>query len=486
MKIRSFFALFVLLMMSCREDFINLNPINSGSTDQFYKSANDMVNAVNAVYAVLQSNGIANSYYDFGDLPTDDTYASSNACIGGHCDFDNMAVLPSGSVAAGILSSRWTDAYRGITRANIVLNRISAVSMDETLKKRIIGEAKFLRAFYYFTLVETFGDVPLIVSELQSPSEAVAYGREPVANVYVQIQQDLTEAASVLPTKYAAVDAGRATTGAAKGFLARVLLFEGKFAEAIPLLKDVIDSNVFGLLPKYGDVFSPANGNNGEMLFAIQYVRGGVGEGSPLTFQFTPENSGNDVQVGGGNGSSRPTPDINAAFEPGDLRKAVSLSPGYTSAQGVKIDAPWISKFYDAGLVARGEGSGDYPILRYADVLLMYAECLNETGRPDDGLLFLNMVRQRAGLPIKSGLSQTDMRLAIEQERRVELAFEGLRFFDLVRTNRAASVLNPYFVKYKIQYQGVTLQFKEYQNVFAVPQEQIDINPAKIRQNKGY
>lgn len=486
MKIRPFLALIFLLTMGCREDFINLNPINAGSTDQFYKSANDMINAINAVYAVLQSNGIANSYYDFGDLPTDDAYASSNACVGGHCDFDNLAVLPSGSVAAGILTSRWTDAYRGITRANLVLNRINSVQMDEALKKRIIGETKFLRAFYYFILVETFGEVPLVTSELASPSEATAFGREPVAKVFAQIQQDLTEAVSALPVTYAAADAGRATAGAANGLLGRVLLFQGKFAEALPVLKAIIDSKAYQLLPAYADVFSPTNGNNAEILFAIQYVRGGVGEGNLLTYQFAPENSGNAVQVGGGNGSSRPTPDIEAAFEAGDLRKAVTVSPGYTTAQGVKVDAPWIRKFYDAGLVARGEGSVDYPILRYSDVLLMYAECLNETGNTRDGLTYINIVRQRAGLPAKAGLSQAELRLAIEQERRVELAFEGLRFFDLVRTNRVIPVLNAYFTKYKIQYQGVTLQFQEYQKLFPIPQDQIDANPANMTQNKGY
>lgn len=445
-----------------------------------------MVNAINAVYAVLQSNGIANSYYDFGDLPTDDTYASSNACVAGHCDFDNLAVLPSGSVAAGILTSRWTDAYKGISRANIVLNRINSVQMDESLKKRITGEAKFLRAFYYFTLAETFGDVPLVTKELASPVEASAYGREPLAKIFAQIKQDLTEAAGTLPITYAAADAGRATVGAANGLLGRVLLFQGKFAEAIPVLKAVIDSKTYQLLPTYATVFSPTNGNNAEILFAIQYVRGGVGEGNLLTYQFTPENSGNAVQVGGGNGSSRPTPDIESAFEAGDLRKAVTIDPGYTTAQGVRVDALWIRKFYDAGLVARGEGSIDYPILRYSDVLLMYAECLNETGNITEGLAYMNIVRQRAVLPAKASLSQAELRLAIEQERRVELAFEGLRFFDLVRTNRVIPVLNDYFMKYKIQYQGVILHFQKYQKLFPIPQDQIDVNPTKITQNKGY
>ncbi|MBN8820797.1 MULTISPECIES: RagB/SusD family nutrient uptake outer membrane protein [unclassified Spirosoma] len=486
MKFTPILALLLLLATGCREDFINLNPINAGSTDQFYKSANDMTNAINAVYAVLQSNGIANSYYDFGDLPTDDAYASSNACVAGHCDFDNLAVLPSGSVASGILTSRWTDAYKGIYRANIVLNRITSVQMDETRKGRIIGEAKFLRAFYYFTLVQTFGDVPLVTKELASPSDATTFGREPVAKVYAQIQQDLTEAASALPATYATADAGRATSGAANGLLGRVLLFQGKFSEALPLLKAVIDSKAYQLLPTYEDVFSPTKGNNAEILFSIQYVRGGVGEGNLLTYQFAPENSGNSVQIGGGNGSSRPTPDIEGAFEAGDLRKAITISPGYTTDQGVKVDASWIRKFYDAGLVARGEGSVDYPILRYSDVLLMYAECLNETGNSNDGLTYLNTVRRRAGIPAKIGLSQTELRIAIEQERRVELAFEGLRFFDLIRTNRAIPVLNAYFSKYKIQYQGVTLQFQEYQKVFPIPQDQIDVNPSKITQNRGY
>lgn len=482
---KNLLTLFLVLALSgCNEDFINLNPVASASTAQFYKTGNDFVNAVNATYGVLQS--MYRSQYYFGDIPTDDALAHTGACINGACDFDNFVVNPVESAASSVLSNRWNDAYRGISRSNIILDRIDAVEMNADLKNRLKGEAKFLRALLYFNLVQVFGDVPLILKELKTTEEFYAFGREPSGKIYAQVEQDLKDAATALPRQYAAADAGRATAGAAKGFLGRVLLFQGKHATALPFLKEIIESNTYKLLPAFSDVFRYDNGNNAEILFSVQYSRGGLGEGNNIVTQFAPQGSGNAVIVGGGGTLNQPTSDILNAYEPGDKRKDATIATSYVAANGKPVNIFFVKKFLDPAMTAPQETETDYPVLRYSDVLLMYAECLNETGKTSEALPYLNAVRNRAGLAAREGLSQSVSRLAIEQERRTEFAFEGLRFFDLVRTNRLLPVMNAYFTKNNIKANGQVIEVKEYQKVFPIPQSQIDINSTKISQNQGY
>ena len=475
----------VFVLAGCNEDFINLNPITSASTNQFYKTGNDFVNAINAAYGGLQ--GMYRSQYYFGDLPTDDALAHSGICINGGCDFDNFTVSPAGTAASDVLSNRWNDAYRGIFRSNIILDRIDAVDMEANLKDRLKGEARFLRALYYFNLVKIFGDVPLVIKELKTTEESYAYGRESVEKVYAQIEQDLKEAANTLPKKYPAnTDAGRATSGAAQGLLGRVLLFQGKYAAALPVLEEVIDGGSYKLLPAFADVFRNDNGNNAEIIFAVQYARGGVGEGNNIVTQFAPQGSGNAVIVGGGTTLNQPTADMLNAYEPGDKRKDATIATSYVATNGKTVNIYFVKKYLDPAMTSAQETDTDYPVLRFADVLLMYAECLNETGKPDAALPYLNQVRQRAGLATRQGLAEAEMRLAIEQERRTEFAFEGLRFFDLVRSNRLLPVMNAYFAKNNIKVNGQVIEVREYQKIFPIPQSQIDINPTKITQNKGY
>ena len=481
-----FILLASVLGISCHKDYVELDPISSASSNNFYTSANDFLNAINATYGILQTFAFGTGEFIFGDLPSDDTYAYPGTCVSGHCDFDNYVVLPSATTAANVLNNRWNDLYRGISRANIVLTRIQNITMDNALKNRIIGEAKFLRAYFYFNLVRTFGDVPLSLTEITATADAFTYGREPASKVYAAIEKDLAEAAASLPVTYAAADAGRISNGAAKGMLARVLLYQKKYTDAALLLKGIIDSKTYGLAANYADVFRPDNGNNKEILFAVQYSKGGIGEGTPRYLAFAPINSGNSVQLGGGVSVNQPTPDIEAAFEPGDTRKDVSMANGYISANGAFVVNSYIKKYIDKTMTAVNEASTDMPVLRYADILLMYAECLNEAGQPGAALPYLGEVRNRAGLVNKIISTQDEMRLAIEQERRVELCFEGLRFFDLVRTGRLLPVMNSYFQKYNIINNGILVQVKDYQKVFPVPQSQIDINPAKIIQNQGY
>lgn len=479
-------ALVLVSSVACKESFIQLDPIVNGSTSTFYKTASDLTLAVNAAYGTLQSNGMYNTEFLYGDVTTDISFAPGSSCVGGACDFDRFQMRATGSAASTTINNRWNDAYRGISRCNTILEKIADVPADATLKARLTAEAKFLRAMYYFTLVRTFGDVPLVLKTLPTVEEGYTYGREKSTEVYAQIVKDLTEASTALPATYTGNDIGRATKGAALGMLGKVYLTQQKYAEAATALKTVIDANTYSLLPNYADVFRVDNGNNAEIVFAVQYVRGGIGEGAPFASQFAPEASAGFVLAVSGNGNNQPTSDILTSFETGDLRRAVSVADNWTNGRGQVQNFPYTRKFLDPAMTAANDASNDWIVLRYADVLLMYSEALNETGKTIDALTYLNQVRKRAGLAAKTGLTQADFRLAVEQERKVELCFEGHRWWDLVRTGRAQKVLNDYFVKSNTKIGAEFVSVKDFMTVFPVPQPQIDANPSKITQNQGY
>lgn len=475
------FLLTTVVLASCSEGFLDLKPISTATTENFYRTADDFKNALNGGYAGLQAGGITGNSYVFGEISSDNTVAVASGSVTDQDEFDRFYIKTTNP----FISGRWNDSYSVIARYNTILERIGGVTMDETLKNRYIAETKFLRGIVYFNLVRTFGDIPLILKPVATPDEGYAYGRTPAAEVYAQIEKDLTDAEAVLPVAYPAADIGRATKGAAKAFLGKVYLTQRKFAPAAAKLKEVIDLGVYDLLPSYADVFKVSNKNNKESVFDVQYKSGGAGEGNGWPNAFAPQNSGNAVIAFGGDGNNQPTLDIVNAYEPGDLRKDVSVATSYTNAAGQVIPDRYIKKYYDVP-VAKGDNGNNIPLIRYADVLLMYAEALNETAYQSAGEAFtmLNKVRTCAGLPAKTGANtptQAAFRLAIEQERRVELAFEGHRWFDLVRTGRAIPVLNS-----KKDQIRLVAELTENNLVFPIPQSQIDINREKIQQNPGY
>lgn len=469
------------LLASCSDSFLDLKPISTATSDNFYRTADDFKNAVNGGYGGLQANGITGNSYVFGEISSDNTVAVASGSVTDQDEFDRFYIKTTNP----FISGRWNDSYNVIARYNTILERIGAVSMDETLKNRYIAETKFLRAVVYFNLVRTFGDVPLILKPVSNPDEGYTFGRNTVAEVYTQIEKDFTEAESVLPVSYPAADIGRATKGAARAFLGKVYLTQKKYPAAVSKLKEVIESGAYTLLPSYADVFRVTNKNNKESVFDVQYKSGGAGEGNGWPNAFAPQNSGNAVIAFGGDGNNQPTADMVSAYETGDLRKDISLATSYTNAAGQVIPDRFIKKYYDVP-VAKGDNGNNIPLIRYADVLLMYAEALNEVNYQADGEAFnyLNMIRTRAGLAKKTAAdvpTQQAFRLAMEQERRVELAFEGHRWFDLVRTDRAITVLNS--KKEQIRLVG---DLTPNNLVFPIPQSQIDINKDKIKQNPGY
>lgn len=465
-----------LTLTACQDKFLELSPISQASTATFYQTSGDLLNALNAAYGALQFNGQYGQYYVAAEIPSDDTTPVLSGSVTDQDEFDKFYLRTTNP----FLAQRWTDGYRGIYRTNALIARAVGVSMDETLKARIVGEAKFLRALMYFNLARVYGDVPLVVEEITDPQQGYAFGRAPVSEVYAQIVKDLSEAETALPASYTGADVGRATRGAARALLGKVYLTQRRYADAAAKLKEVIDAGTYDLLPNYADLFRAANKNSRESLFEVQYKKGNLGEGSPFANAYAPENSGNAVIQFGGGGNNQPTADLIAAYEPNDPRRDVSLATGYVNAAGRRIDINFIRKYADPP-VSSGDSDDNWYVLRYADVLLMYAEALNEQGQTAQALPFLNRVRQRVRLAERAGLAQADLRLAIEQERRVELAFEGHRWFDLVRTGRAIPVLNA-----KAAAIGLKTPLTPNNLVFAVPQSQIDINPTKIQQNPGY
>ncbi|QJD78782.1 RagB/SusD family nutrient uptake outer membrane protein [Spirosoma rhododendri] len=469
-------GLLTLSLTACTDKFLDLAPISSINTSSYYQTQSDILTALSGAYGALQAPGQYGQYYVMTEIPSDDTYPVLSGTVTDQDQFDKFYLITTNPY----LLAAWSDGYRGIYRCNTVIGRIEGVTMDATLKSRIIGEAKFLRALMYFNLVRFFGDVPLVLTEITDPLQGYDYGRTPTADVYAQINKDLTDAEAALPVSYTGADIGRATSGAAKSLLGKVYLTQKNYTGAATKLKEVIDRGTYSLLPSYANLFTPANKNSRESIFEVQYKKGNIGEGSNYANTYAPTNSGSAVVAFGGGGNNIPTADLERSYEANDPRKAISMATSYTSTSGARVDAYYIKKYLDPPVVVN-DSEDDWYVLRYADVLLMYAEALNETGKTTDALPYLNQIRRRVSLADKAIGTQADMRLALEQERRSELAFEGHRWFDLVRTDRAIPVLNS-----KASAIGIKTTLTQNNLIFPIPQSQIDINPGKLKQNSGY
>lgn len=472
-------ALLAFGLSSCK-DFLTVVPETERPTANFYKTGTDFNTAVVGTYATLKHAGLygngAGSLIWLGELSTDNTdYGfprSTASAIGFEIEDLNY------SLANMYFRDAWQGHYQGIARANAILDHLPTVSFDATLKNQYEGEARFLRAMYYFNLVRLFGPVQLVTTEISDPYTTASPGRSPVGEVYALIESDLQAAEAKLPATMAVANAGRASKWAAKALLGKVYLTEQKYNLASTKLKEIIDANVHSLLPNYADAFllTTSFANNKEVLLAVQYKGGQIGQGGNFYSQWTPFGviaPEFGVTGGTGDGLNRPTADLIAAYAPGDARKAASIALSYTEATGKVVNEPYPIKFRQTGII-RGESDVDYPVLRYADVLLMYAEALNELGQPAAAAAPLNLVRTRARLANTTATTQAAMHLALEQERRVELAFESQRWFDLVRTNRFVEVMV-----------AKGYRAKPFQVLYPIPQRERDLNK-NLEQNPGY
>lgn len=478
-----------LLLTGCKS-VLETEPPDSVNTDNFYADKDDAIAAINGAYQPLQWPKL----YNMRMWTTDIIAGNSLVGAGGGADgieTKNLADFVASSSNPGVLDL-WRGPWPGILRANVVLAKVPDMDISDELRDRILGEARFLRALYYFNLVRFFGDVPTIIKP-QVPGDDIRPARAPEAEIYSAIIiPDLEHASVLLPPKwsYGSSDIGRASTGSAAGLLAEVYLTLGQWQRVVDLC-NVVEDLGYELNNDYASNFDPDSENDQESLFEVQYhgktsydFWSNENQGAWHSTFMGPRNSG---MVAGAFGWNQPTQEFVGAYEAGDLRKDVTIlydggpafdgqayNPGYsTTGHNVR-------KFLVPKSVAGSfdEGPLNFPVLRFAEVLLMKAEALNELGRTAEAEAPLNRVRQRAGLGALGNLSQAEFRQAVLHERRMELAFEGKRWFDLIRVDDGQYGLEFLHSIGKVNATKDRL-------LLPIPQLEMDANP-NLTQNPGY
>lgn len=487
MKIkRNFFSYISVLMImltafSCSDDFVNVQP-ESENSESFFNTKEDYEKALVAAYDPLQSTYIN---VMLGEIASDNTLAGGESAtdVPGIQEIDDMTHTPVNQQLRDI----WNWMYGGVNRANFILEFQDKIDFDG--KNEILAQARFLRAYYYFELVKWFGDVPLAVDKRILYGEETTYQRTPKAEVYAQIEKDLIFAAENLPATQA--EKGRITKGAAEALLGKAYLYQDKFSDAATVLDKVI-AGPYELLTDYSTMFENDNENNIESVFEIQYTdKEGAGFGclqcseGNVAVGFNGIRNYNGDLFESGFSFNVPVQEVVDAFEDGDKRLSTAIldieawanETGATYSTGYEhtgyFNRKYIARKGDANTGdANLTNPNNYRAIRFADVLLMAAEAYARGGLGDNtARLYLNRVRTRAGLPdvLASGTALID---AIYQERRVELVGEGHRFFDLVRTGKAADEIDGFQVgKHEL---------------FPIPSIEIELAGNIWEQNPGY
>ncbi|MFC4210245.1 RagB/SusD family nutrient uptake outer membrane protein [Pedobacter lithocola] len=477
----------VIALAGCKKSFLEIPQKTALSTATFFKSESDFQQAINGAYAPLRGLYSGNNgAWAMGEQRSDNTTYKYNPNDRGSIQSEYIKDFTDDANSPVTANKYFTD-YTIIARANQVLEPIDAVEFSAASKNNIKGQAYFLRAFAYFDLVQYFGQVPLHLKPVKTLDET-SLPLSSVEAVYTQIIADAKQAATLLPNK-ATQEAGRATSGAAKTLLGNVYIVLKRWAEAEAILKEVTG---YSLVSDYNNVFNPSQKNNSESVFEVQFKEGPEGLSSNFfyTFLVQPISAAEITAVTGIaevprtiQGFNLPTPDIIAAYEPGDKRKDASI--GFLTASGVTY--PYIKKYAHAH--ANTNNTNDnWPVYRYAEVLLFLAEAANEQNRPGEALTYLNQVRAnpRTGLAPSVAAGQTAVRDAILAERRIELAFENKRWLDLVRTGKADEVMKAFGVRFKanpISYYfpaGITPSPGSYTNIrllFPLPASEAALSP---------
>ncbi|GAA4457238.1 RagB/SusD family nutrient uptake outer membrane protein [Nibrella saemangeumensis] len=471
----------LLTIYGCTKTFLDLTPQNAITDVAYWKSDKDFEAGVNAAYFALQWNGASFPWYALAGMPTGDLKPNENA------NHFNLEALNFQAVNSELVSS-WSAGYEIITRANLVLSRMEKAQPSELtadLKTRLVGEGKFLRGFGYFQLARQFGGVPLILDE-QTATSPTDVPRAPVEQVWAQVAKDFTDAATNLPVKYDAVNVGRATRGSALGYLAYTYMYLKDWQKAAKATEDLMALGIYDLTPDYKKTFAISNENNEETVFEVQYRDSQLGWGASrnghyLPQQLAPRGIGEKYAPYGGWGNQLPTEQVVKAFEPGDVRrKAQILVEGDEPYYGFEMEKKWTTTGYAYTKWWQGPSANDHSAinlkqLRYAEVLLNYAEILNELGRTAEAYTHINRVRARAKLPPKTAGTKEKALDDIMQERRVETLCEYNQWYHLTRTGKAAEFLKKEYGR----------DFKPHQVVFPIPQSELDVNRA-LTQNPGY
>lgn len=485
----------IAILSSCKKE-LNQVPISTAATETFYTSSFDFIQGVNAVYNDLRP--YPDRVLNLSETRSDNLYAVSE---GGVRDWDPINSFHRTLASNPYISEAWRTNFNGIYRANVLLEQLQTkgnVITDETLRRRLEGEARFLRAFYYFDLVRYFGKVPLIDKPLLA-NEVLNIARSPVSDVYDLIISDLTFAGQNLSESYAGADLGRATKYAAKGLLALVHMtrsgptydIEGpglglnEWNQALTLLNEVIASGRYDFLPGYSNIFSYTNENNKEVIFDVQYISGGLGQGATFLWLLVPEGYFNSLGLPNQGGIYiRPVSnDLLNSYDTADTRKTFSIQQGYTN-QGITETRSFIKKYVD--VTKYGKDRLDWPInfivMRYTDILMMKAECIlkGTPGTQAEVDAIVTQVRQRGGLGAATNVTLPQL----IEERRREFVGEGLRWYDLVRSGLVETKIPAWIQAEDVQKQMQPFR-KEYL-IYPIPQSELDVKNGLYDQNPGY
>lgn len=482
-----------LLLSSCSNSFLEIYPKTTLNEGNFYQTEVQLILLANGCYIPMRDYE-KDPHWVLAELISDNASFQYNTRTGeASRGIIDQFILVSNNVA---YSNFWNLSYNGITRTNKLLSELDRPGVTwskESFKDRCAGEALFLRALYYFNLVRQFGGVPLVLSPITS-QEAVNVKRATEAQVYDSIIDDLKQAASRFAKAKEVEENGRANEIASQALLGKVYLTLGKYAEAEQILKTVISSGKYALVAEYADLFNPAKKDTKETIFAIQYAENSAELANRFIFLFAPHTSGGAVTTRPninivGAGWNQPTDDLINAFEAGDKRKSVSI--GFWN--GLDWDnkvrpIPYCAK-YKAPISAPDDRCGDnLPVLRYSDVLLMYAEVLNELNRTGEAIPYVQQVRNRAGLtaPITS-LAKEALKTLIAKERQVEFCFENQRWYDLKRTGKAIEVMTAHGLRERAQKSFLypeSSALTPSKLLAPIPVNEVSIN--KLIQNPGY
>ncbi len=489
-KVLLVFICIAFIGTACNEEFLERKPKGQLTFDTFFETQDHAIWATNAIYQQFRSwEMTAFPWIGLTDIISDDADKGSSPNDAEYMlELDEFRFDPTNTV----FQEAWQGHYHAIFRANLAIENIPGIEMNTSLRDRIVGEAKFLRAYSYFRIVQWFGDLPLITRPLND-NEYYTQARTPKAEVYNLIENDLLDAIGTLPEKsdYASADLGRATKGAARGILAKLYMVKHDFAKASEQSEAIITSGEYSLLERYNDNFLPIGEHGAESLFEISAVAAQASVTGPGA---TPYNMIQGVRgiPNLGWGFNRPSDDLVASYEPGDPRRqGTIIYVGEVLPDGSTIvqDNPEIiNERYNqkawvpahAGL--QDNGPGNIRILRYADILLLAAEAFNETGNPGKALDYLNQVRARARgtnnfiLPDVTTTNQPELREKIYAERRVELAMEQHRWFDLARWGRIVEEMDPLYEAFD----------PAKHTLMPIPQSEIDLSGGILMQNPGY
>ncbi|MEQ9297878.1 MAG: RagB/SusD family nutrient uptake outer membrane protein [Cyclobacteriaceae bacterium] len=480
----------VFLVSGACDDILEENPRNQIFQNNFFQTENDAIGAINSIYGHMNSTSVGPT---FGGL-----YHSTYWVIQGLASDEmnnRLAGAPSNDeleqfrfdAANGNFFDVWSQAYRVIYNANFAIEGIATMDLSDPIKNSLLGEARFLRSMVYFDLLRMFGEVPLLLED----DAELRPTKNTVDEIYEQIIADLQIAADNLPTSYSVGDGlGRATSGAARGLLSKVYLTRGDWQLAVDNAALVINSGTYHLWPDFADMFKIANENGQETLFGVGFgdAQGAISfwEVGQFNVRLLPRELRFVVPGANVQGWQVATQNLYDSFDPGDRRRAVTF---ITTVSGDALDDPHIRKYWDEEREPiPGNTEADFPYLRYADILLIYAEALNELsgGPTSEAYDAINAIRQRARfdgtaeqpvLPDLANLSQEQFRDAVLLERRREFVGEGHRWFDLVRMGKLQELV-------PLAKEGISPRPTDI--LFPLPQIEIDLNQNLLPQNPGY